>query len=70
MKALKIGDVAEKVSLGRSTILKMVASKEFPRPFRVAPNRVAWMESEIDGWLIERAAQRVDDLETEEVHPT
>jgi prophage regulatory protein len=60
MKALKIKDVIEKVSLGQSTIYKMVSAGEFPKPFQIAPNRVAWVESEIDDWLIERASQRTD----------
>ena len=58
MKALKIKDVVEKVSLGQSTIYKMVAGGDFPRPFQIAPNRVAWVESEVDDWLTERASQR------------
>lgn len=58
MKALKIKDVVEKVSLGQSTIYKMVSLGTFPRPFQIAPNRVAWVESEIDDWLIECASQR------------
>ncbi|WP_103035267.1 helix-turn-helix transcriptional regulator [Castellaniella caeni] len=67
MKALKIKDVVEKVSLGQSTIYKMVAEGGFPRPFQIAPNRVAWVESEVDAWLAERAAVR--GREPEEAHP-
>lgn len=63
MKALKIKDVVEKVSLGQSTVYKMVAAGEFPRPFQIAPNRVAWVESEIDAWLTERAASRTTEPE-------
>lgn len=58
MKALKIKDVVEKVSLGQSTIYKMVSLGTFPKPFQIAPNRVAWVESEIEDWLAERASQR------------
>jgi len=63
MKALKIKDVVEKVSLGQSTVYKMVAAGEFPRPFQIAPNRVAWVESEVDAWLAERAASRTTEPE-------
>lgn len=59
MKAMKIKDVVEKVSLGQSTIYKMVAAGEFPKPFQIAPRRIAWVESEIEDWLTERASQRV-----------
>lgn len=59
MKALKIKDVVEKVSLGQSTVYKMVAEGAFPKPFQIAPRRIAWVESEIEDWLVERASQRV-----------
>jgi prophage regulatory protein len=62
MKALKIKDVVEKVSLGQSTVYKMVAAGTFPKPFQIAPNRVAWVESEIDDWLSKLASRRMDDL--------
>lgn len=63
MKALKIKDVVEKVSLGQSTVYKMVAAGTFPKPFQIAPNRVAWVESEIDDWLSELASRRTDGRE-------
>ncbi|VCU70851.1 Prophage CP4-57 regulatory protein (AlpA) [Pigmentiphaga humi] len=48
MNALKIKDVLKKVSLGQSTVYKMIAEDKFPKPFRISDNRVAWSEEEID----------------------
>lgn len=58
MKALRIKDVIDKVSLSQSTIYKMISQGEFPKPFPLGPARVAWIESEIDEWLTEKAAAR------------
>lgn len=59
MKILRIKDVISKVSLGQSTIYRMIAQGDFPKPIPLAPNRVGWVESEINEWLAERAAMRM-----------
>jgi prophage regulatory protein len=58
MKALNINQVADKVSLGKSTIYRMVAKGQFPKPFPLAANRSAWLEKEINKWLEEKARTR------------
>ncbi|MGN6260933.1 MAG: helix-turn-helix transcriptional regulator [Ralstonia sp.] len=57
MKAINIKQVAEKVSLGQSTIYRMIADGEFPKPFPLSPGRTAWLEEDIDRWLAEKAAK-------------
>ncbi|CAG2152548.1 helix-turn-helix transcriptional regulator [Ralstonia mannitolilytica] len=57
MKALNINQVADKVSLGKSTIYRMVAKGQFPKPFPLAPNRSAWLEEDINKWLAARAGR-------------
>lgn len=57
MKALKIKQVAEKVSLGQSTIYRMIAKGEFPKPFSLGANRSAWLEEDIDRWLAQKAGR-------------
>lgn len=56
MNALTIKQVAAKVALGQSTIYRLVAKGEFPKPFPLVGNRTAWLESDIDAWLAERVA--------------
>lgn len=58
MNALRIKQVATKVGLGQSTIYRMIAAGTFPKPFELVPGRVAWIESDIDAWLAERAGKR------------
>jgi len=39
-------------------IRKLVADGKFPKPISLSANRVAFIESEIDQWLRDRAAER------------
>jgi prophage regulatory protein len=56
MNALNIKQVASKVALGQSTIHRLVAKGEFPRPFPLVGNRVAWLDSDVEAWLAARVA--------------
>lgn len=60
MKALTVKQVAEKLSLGQSTIYRMVANGEFPKPFVLYSNRTAWLDEDVDAWLAERAGKAVE----------
>ncbi|MDR6585559.1 AlpA family transcriptional regulator [Herbaspirillum frisingense] len=57
MKALNIKQVAEKLSLGQSTIYRMIAKGEFPKPFSLGGNRTAWLEEDVDCWLAGKAGR-------------
>ncbi|MCA8026458.1 helix-turn-helix transcriptional regulator [Burkholderia cepacia] len=57
MKALRIKDVIAKVGLGQSTIYRLMAADQFPKPFEIVPKRNAWLESDIDAWLAQRAGR-------------
>ncbi|MBW9334618.1 AlpA family phage regulatory protein [Herbaspirillum sp. RU 5E] len=57
MKALNIKQVAEKLSLGQSTIYRMISKGEFPRPFSLGGNRTAWLEEDVDRWLAAKAGK-------------
>lgn len=59
MKILRIKDVISKVSLSQSTVYKLVALGDFPKPISLAPNRVGWVESEVEEWLAEKIAARI-----------
>ncbi|PVX84309.1 helix-turn-helix transcriptional regulator [Paraburkholderia unamae] len=58
MKAIRIKEVAAKVGLGQSTLYRMIADGRFPKPFELVPGRTAWIESDIDDWLAERAGKK------------
>ncbi|WP_186076191.1 helix-turn-helix transcriptional regulator [Burkholderia gladioli] len=57
MKALRIKDVATKIGLGQSTIYRLVAQGDFPKPFEIMPKRNAWLEEDVDAWLAQRAGR-------------
>ena len=51
MKLLKIEEVIEKTTLGKSSIFDYVKKGKFPRPVKVGERAVAWKDDEIDEWI-------------------
>jgi len=47
-----------RVGLSRTTIWRLQRRGQFPRQVRLSPNRVGWLESEINAWIAARAAAR------------
>lgn len=52
-RLLRIDAVANKVAMGKSTILAWEATGRFPRAFRPSSTLRLWLESDIDGWISE-----------------
>ena len=57
-RVLRVRDVIEKTGLRRSTIYKAMAQYGFPRPVRITPRAVGWVEAEVDLWLERKIEQR------------
>lgn len=55
-KFLKMTDVVERVSLARNTISRLVKSGEFPQPVKLSRSRSAFVEAEINAWMLQRMA--------------
>jgi prophage regulatory protein len=53
-RILDIHDVSNRTSLSRSRIFDLEQEGNFPRRRQVTPNRVGWLESEIDRWIADR----------------
>lgn len=51
MKLIRIKDVMDRTGLARSTIYKYISEGKFPRPIKLGARAVAWVETEIDGWI-------------------
>ena len=53
---LLIADVRERTRYSQSGIYALMAREKnpFPKPYRLSANRVAWLKSEVDGWLLAR----------------
>ena len=54
---LPVREVVERTSLSRSTINRLVAKGEFPKPVPLN-GRKAWIEREVFDWQMEMVARR------------
>ena len=46
----RMPSVVRFTGLGRSTIYRMIAAKEFPGPVKLGPRAVGWRWSDLDAW--------------------
>lgn len=51
---IKRAEVEARTGLARSTLFTLVKAGDFPSPVKVGGRAVAWVESEVDGWITER----------------
>ncbi|TVP12301.1 helix-turn-helix transcriptional regulator [Shewanella sp. KCT] len=58
MKLIKLKDVMASTGLGRSTIYNYIADETFPKPVSLGARAVAWVESEVQDWILERIEER------------
>ncbi|CAK2365569.1 AlpA family transcriptional regulator [Pseudoalteromonas luteoviolacea] len=54
MKFLKLQQVMDKTTLCRSSIYNLIKAGEFPKNVTVMGKRKAWLESEVEDWMIEK----------------
>jgi prophage regulatory protein len=48
---LRFPEVQARCGLSRSSIYVRIEQGTFPKPVRIGPNAIAFVESEIDGWV-------------------
>ena len=48
------------IKVSNSSLLRWEHAGRFPRRIRMAGTSVAWLKSEVDAWLGERAAERAN----------
>ena len=58
MRFIKLKEVMNVTGLARSTIYKHIANGLFPKSVSLGDRAVAWIESEIHDWMLERVAER------------
>jgi len=58
MRILSRKQVRDKVSISFAEIARREARGEFPKRIQISPNRVGWLEDDIDRWIIELVAKR------------
>ena len=59
VKVLRLPDVMDRVGLGSSFIYLLIQRGDFPKPVHLGKRAVGWPEAEVNAWLEERLAQRV-----------
>ncbi|ENI4488451.1 MULTISPECIES: AlpA family transcriptional regulator [Vibrio] len=58
MRFLKLKEVMEKTALSRSAIYRKMNDGEFPQSVSLGDRAVAWVESEVQDWVIDKVAER------------
>ena len=58
MKLIKLKTVMDCTGLARSTVYKFIAEGCFPKPVKLGARMVAWVEGEIQQWILERIGER------------
>lgn len=64
-RLIRLPEVLSKTGLTQSTLYDKMARKEFPKPVPIGRYAVAWLESEINGWI----DARVEARETQSAKP-
>jgi prophage regulatory protein len=62
MRFIKLKEVMNITGLARATVYKHIANDRFPKSVSLGDRAVAWIESEVHEWMLERVAER-DDIE-------
>jgi prophage regulatory protein len=57
-RMLRLPVVIERTGLQRSAIYEAIERGDFPKPVRIGLRAVAWLESEVEGWIDRKLAQR------------
>ncbi len=58
IRLLRIRDVTAKVCMSKPTIYLKMKTGDFPKPITIGPKAVAWVESEVNNWLLQRMNER------------
>lgn len=51
---LKLPATCERTGKSRSSIYQSIADGTFPRPIKLGPRAVGWLEDEVDAWIQQR----------------
>ena len=59
IRLLSLRAVCALTSLSRTTVYRLQDAGAFPRSVKVSPGRIAFIESEVEGYIKSRIAQRI-----------
>ena len=55
---LRLQAVVRVTGLSRSTLYRLIADEQFPRPVRLGPRAVAWRRTDVEAWSEARPVTR------------
>jgi len=58
MRYIRFKELRKLIPLGRTTISRMMREGRFPQSRRIGKAAMAWLENEIEEWIIKRASAR------------
>lgn len=58
MRLIRLKEVMNITGLGRSSIYKFMDESRFPKSVSLGDRAVAWIESEVEDWIVEKIAER------------
>jgi prophage regulatory protein len=58
VRVLRFKDLKQKVGLSRAHVDRLEAAGKFPKRIQLGPKSVAWLETEVESWLREKAESR------------
>ena len=58
LRVISWRELSEMIPFTRQHILRLEKAGKFPKRFKIGARRVAWLLSEIEAWVAERAALR------------
>ena len=53
-KLLRLPDVTHHTGLSKATIYRLIKSKRFPKPVKLADRAVGWRLEQIEAWIASR----------------
>ncbi|MGH8580656.1 MAG: helix-turn-helix transcriptional regulator [Gammaproteobacteria bacterium] len=57
-KIIRMQEVTNRTGLKKSSVYDHIATGTFPKPVKLGPRAVGFVESEIDAWLAEKISAR------------
>lgn len=58
MKLIRLKEVMACTGLGRTSVYKFMSENRFPQSVSLGDRAVAWVESEVQDWILERIGER------------
>jgi len=59
---LDVKSLINKLHVSRTMIWQIRKEEDFPKPIRLTARRIAWLESEIDAWILSKANERENNI--------